>query len=60
MLEPQALFYTCIIPFITFFGLFAFVMYPARDFLHPTRTPPPLLYSQSPLSASCLRPRLFL
>jgi AAA family ATP:ADP antiporter len=32
----QALFYTVIFPFIAFFFSFAFVMYPARDFLHPT------------------------
>jgi ATP:ADP antiporter, AAA family len=39
ILDQQALFYTCIIPFITFFALFAFLIYPARNFLHPTRAP---------------------
>eukprot|EP00775_Hariotina_reticulata_P008323 gene8323-8508_t len=36
VLSTEALFYTCIIPFIIFFGSFAFVMYPLRDVLHPT------------------------
>ena len=36
VLSTEALFYTCIIPFIIFFGAFAFVIYPLRDTLHPT------------------------
>ncbi|XRB12244.1 ATP/ADP-transporter [Pseudoscourfieldia marina] len=32
----EQLFYTILFPFIAFFGAFAFIMYPARDFLHPT------------------------
>lgn len=36
VLSTEALFYTCIIPFIMFFGAFAFIMYPLRDVLHPT------------------------
>lgn len=36
VLSSEALFYTCIIPFICFFGAFAFVFYPLRDVLHPT------------------------
>ena len=35
-LTSEALFYTCIIPFIMFFGAFAALMYPLRDTLHPT------------------------
>lgn len=35
-LSNEQLFYTCIIPFIAFFGAFAFFMYPLRDVLHPT------------------------
>jgi len=35
-LSNEALFYTCIIPFILFFGAFAFALYPARDLIHPT------------------------
>lgn len=35
-LSTEALFYTCIIPFIIFFGAFAFVIYPMRDIIHPT------------------------
>lgn len=37
ILSTEALFYACIFPFIAFFGSFAFVMYPLRDVLHPTR-----------------------
>lgn len=37
MLGPQQLFYACIVPFIIFFGSFATVMYPLRDYLHPTQ-----------------------
>lgn len=36
MLSAESLFYTCIIPFIIFFGSFAAIMYPMRDVLHPT------------------------
>lgn len=36
MLNNEQLFYTCIFPFIAFFGAFAFVLYPMRDMLHPT------------------------
>mmetsp|Transcript_21540 Transcript_21540/g.59696 ORF Transcript_21540/g.59696 Transcript_21540/m.59696 type:complete len:586 (-) Transcript_21540:679-2436(-) len=36
VLSSEALFYTCIIPFIVFFGSFAGLLYPMRDVLHPT------------------------
>lgn len=36
ILSKEKLFYTTIISFLAFFGLFALVLYPARDFLHPT------------------------
>ena len=36
VLSQEQLFYTCIIPFIAFFGAFAFMIYPIRDVLHPT------------------------
>ena len=36
VLTVESLFYTCIIPFIIFFGAFAFVIYPLRDVIHPT------------------------
>jgi AAA family ATP:ADP antiporter len=36
VLTTEQLFYTCIIPFIAFFGAFAFFIYPLRDVLHPT------------------------
>lgn len=35
-LSKQALFYTTITPFVIFFALFAFVIYPLRESLHPT------------------------
>ena len=36
ILPPERLFYVCILPFIAFFGSFAYVLYPLRDMLHPT------------------------
>ncbi len=36
-LSKPALFYATIAPFIVFFALFAFVLYPMRDLLHPTQ-----------------------
>lgn len=36
VLNNEQLFYTCIFPFIAFFGAFAFVLYPLKDQLHPT------------------------
>ncbi|KAI8470964.1 MAG: ADP/ATP carrier protein [Monoraphidium minutum] len=47
-LSTEALFYTCIIPFIIFFGAFAFVIYPARDAIHPTAFCEKLLESAGP------------
>lgn len=35
MLSKENLFYTTIVPFLVFFGLFAFVLYPNREALHP-------------------------
>ena len=35
-LSKPALFYATIAPFLVFFALFATVLYPARDLLHPT------------------------
>lgn len=34
-LSKPKLFYSAVTPFLIFFGLFAFVLYPAKDFLHP-------------------------
>lgn len=36
ILSKQKLFYTVVTPFLIFFALFALVLYPARDALHPT------------------------
>lgn len=36
ILSKQSLFYATILPFLVFFGLFATVLYPAKDYLHPT------------------------
>lgn len=36
ILSKERLFYTVITPFLVFFALFAVVLYPSRDFLHPT------------------------
>ncbi|MCB1115980.1 MAG: AAA family ATPase, partial [Chlamydiia bacterium] len=34
-LSKPKLFYSAVSPFLIFFGLFAFVLYPAREYLHP-------------------------
>ena len=36
VLSKENLFYACIIPFILFFGAFAFIIYPNKNFLHPS------------------------
>jgi AAA family ATP:ADP antiporter len=36
VLSKENLFYTCIVPFIAFFGAFAFIIYPNKDLLHPS------------------------
>lgn len=38
ILKKETLFYVTIIPFVIFFGLFALVIYPCRDALHPVQT----------------------
>lgn len=38
VLSKQKLFYAAIIPFLVFFGLFAAVIYPLRDVLHPNQS----------------------
>lgn len=47
-LGNEALFYTVIFPFIAFFGAFAFVIYPNKDWLHPTALCEQLLESAGP------------
>lgn len=37
MLSREKLFYTTILPFLIFFGLFAFVIYPNKELLHPSK-----------------------
>ena len=37
-LSKPALFYSTVLPFIVFFGLFSTVLYPLRDLLHPNQT----------------------
>lgn len=36
LLSREALFYTCLIPFLLFFAAFSFVIYPNKELLHPT------------------------
>eukprot|EP00798_Chlamydomonas_sp_ICE-L_P031544 gene31544-6729_t len=45
IMSSEALFYTIIIPFIIFFFSFAFLMYPMREALHPTKFCEDLLLS---------------
>ena len=47
VLSTEQLFYACILPFIAFFGAFAFIMYPLRDTLHPTGATAPCLHGQT-------------
>ncbi|KXZ44400.1 hypothetical protein GPECTOR_68g371 [Gonium pectorale] len=35
-LTPDMLFYACLLPFVAFFGAFGFLVYPNKDWLHPT------------------------
>lgn len=48
ILNNEQLFYTCIFPFIAFFGAFAFVLYPLRETLHPTAFSEKLLEAAGP------------
>eukprot|EP00210_Caulerpa_lentillifera_P000338 g331.t1 len=48
VLSNEALFYTCIMPFIAFFGCFAFVLYPLQHILHPTEFAKKLLEVAGP------------
>lgn len=36
ILSRTALFYACLVPFLVFFGAFAFFIYPNKEFLHPS------------------------
>lgn len=36
VLSKENLFYTCLVPFIIFFGAFAYIIYPNKDILHPS------------------------
>ncbi|KAL3681200.1 hypothetical protein R1sor_024156 [Riccia sorocarpa] len=47
-LSKEALFYTCLFPFIAFFGAFGFIMYPLADVLHPTEFATMLLEKLGP------------
>ncbi|KAL2620793.1 hypothetical protein R1flu_000998 [Riccia fluitans] len=47
-LSKEALFYTCLFPFIAFFGAFGFLMYPLADVLHPTEFATMLLEKLGP------------
>uniref|UniRef100_A0ACD5YS36 Uncharacterized protein n=1 Tax=Avena sativa TaxID=4498 RepID=A0ACD5YS36_AVESA len=48
VLSKEALFYTVIFPFIAFFGIFGYVLYPMRDAIHPTALADRLLASLGP------------
>ena len=48
VLSNETWFYTCILPFVAFFGAFAFVMYPLRDALHQTEFSQKLLELAGP------------
>ncbi|XP_078438890.1 nucleotide transporter 1 [Wolffia australiana] len=48
VMSRDALFYSIILPFIAFFGAFAFLMYPLRDAIHPTALADQLLNALGP------------
>eukprot|EP00252_Welwitschia_mirabilis_P019970 TRINITY_DN4779_c0_g1_i1.p1 TRINITY_DN4779_c0_g1~~TRINITY_DN4779_c0_g1_i1.p1 ORF type:complete len:706 (+),score=93.98 TRINITY_DN4779_c0_g1_i1:266-2383(+) len=48
VLSSEALFYTCLFPFVIFFGAFAFVLYPLQDVLHPIALADKLLQMLGP------------
>lgn len=48
VLSKKALFYSCIIPFIAFFGAFAFLLYPLNNLIHPTALADKLLHFLGP------------
>ncbi|KAH9298756.1 hypothetical protein KI387_030438 [Taxus chinensis] len=48
VLSKEALFYACIIPFIAFFGAFAFLLYPLNNVIHPTALADKLLQFLGP------------
>uniref|UniRef100_A0A0C9RZB1 ADP,ATP carrier protein n=1 Tax=Wollemia nobilis TaxID=56998 RepID=A0A0C9RZB1_9CONI len=48
VLSKQALFYACILPFIAFFGVFGFVLYPLNNVIHPTALADSLLQFLGP------------
>lgn len=48
VLSKKALFYSCIFPFIAFFGAFAFLLYPLNTVIHPTALADSLLQFLGP------------
>lgn len=48
VLSKEALFYSCIFPFIGFFGAFGFFLYPLKNVLHPTGLADKLLQMLGP------------
>jgi AAA family ATP:ADP antiporter len=48
ILSRENVFYATIIPFLAFFGLFGFVLYPNLDILHPSKETVDALYQAAP------------
>ncbi|CAO5676154.1 MAG: ADP,ATP carrier protein 1 [Holosporales bacterium] len=48
MLSREKVFYATILPFLIFFGLFGFVLYPCLDLLHPSKESLAILYEKAP------------
>lgn len=51
VLSREKLFYAIVSPFILFFGLFGFVIYPMADFLHPAKETVAALHAAYPSAA---------
>lgn len=54
ILSREALFYTCLTPFLVFFAAFSFIIYPNKEWLHPT------MESISVLRESCPNVKWFI
>ncbi len=48
VLSRENVFYATIVPFLVFFGLFGFVLYPNLDLLHPSKESLDVLYEAAP------------
>jgi len=58
MFSKDQLFYVTATPFFIFYGLFAFVLYPNRDLIHPEMPPAVLADERCAFQSACLQCRI--